>query len=105
MKILFDQGTAVPLRRFLPDHAIDTVYEVGWSTLQNGVLLQAAEQEGYELFITTDQNLRYQQNLWQRRLAIIVRLSTEWRRIHLRIDDTRNAVATVRPGDYVEVPS
>jgi hypothetical protein len=104
MKILFDQGTAVPLRRFLPGHAIDTVYEVGWSTLQNGALLQAAEQQGYELFITTDQNLRYQQNVWQRRLAIIVLLSTDWRRIHLRIDDIQNAVATVRPGDYVEVP-
>ena len=63
MKVLFDQGTPVPLRRELAGHTIDTVYEQGWSTLSNGRLLTIAEQAGYDLLITTDQNLRYQQNL------------------------------------------
>lgn len=59
MKVVFDQGTPVPLRRHLVGHAIHTVYECGWSTVLNGALLTAAEQEGYHVFITTDQNLRY----------------------------------------------
>lgn len=63
MKILFDQGTPAPLRRQLTGHQIDTAYEQGWSTLSNGNLLRAAELAGYQLLITTDQNLRYQQKL------------------------------------------
>lgn len=63
MNILFDQGTPVPLRRLLAGHAVDTAFERGWSHLQNGALLDAAEGAGYELLITTDQNLKPQQNL------------------------------------------
>jgi predicted nuclease of predicted toxin-antitoxin system len=69
MKILFDQGTPVPLRRSLTEHTVDTTYELGWSDLTNGDLLEIAEQNGYELMITTDQNLRYQQNLASRQIA------------------------------------
>ncbi len=69
MKILFDQGTPVPLREHLRDHFIDTAHEQGWSKLSNGELLKAIEREGYHLFITTDQNLQYQQNLADRQLA------------------------------------
>lgn len=61
MKILFDQGTPVPLRELLLDHVVETVYERGWSTLSNGRLLDAAEKEGFQVLITTDQNLRFQQ--------------------------------------------
>jgi len=63
MKILFDQGTPVPLRRSLPKHEVATAFERGWAALQNGELLSAAEAEGFEVLVTTDQNLRYQQNL------------------------------------------
>ncbi len=49
-----------------------TAYELGWSTVTNGDLIRLAEQEGYELLITTDTNLRYQQNLRQRSIAILV---------------------------------
>lgn len=72
MNILFDQGTPVPLRLQLVGHSVTTVYEQGWSTLSNGALLQRAEQAGYDLLITTDQNLRYQQNLTGRQIAILV---------------------------------
>ena len=74
MRILFDQGTPVPLRRHLSEHTVTTVYEEGWSNLSNGELLDAAESAGYQLFVTTDQNLRYQQNLRERQLAIVVLL-------------------------------
>ena len=70
MKILFDQGTPVPLRRHLTGNVVDTVFERGWSHLKNRELLDAAEQDGYGLLITTDQNLKYQQNLGGRHLAI-----------------------------------
>jgi hypothetical protein len=63
MRILFDQGTPVPLRALLPGHVVATVYELGWSQLQNGELIRQAELAGYEAFVTTDQSLRYQQQL------------------------------------------
>ena len=55
MKILFDQGTPVPLRRHLAGHSVDTASEQGWSDLDNGDLIENAEHEGYEVLITTDQ--------------------------------------------------
>jgi hypothetical protein len=60
---LFDQGTPAPLRQYLAEHTVSTVHELSWSTLTNGKLLASAERAGYELFISTDQDLRYQQNL------------------------------------------
>jgi len=103
MKILFDQGTPVPLRRYLPGHTIDTAYEKGWSTLANGDLLTTAEQAGYELLITTDRNLRYQQNLAERQIAIVVLLSTSWPRIQPHTDRIQALVDAVHPGEYHEV--
>jgi hypothetical protein len=104
MKILFDQGTPVPLRSHLAGHSIDTAYERGWSNLSNGDLLDAAEREGYELLITTDQNLRYQQNLAERQLAIIVLLSASWPHIRLRVGDIQDAVQMINLGEYIEIP-
>ena len=104
MKILFDQGTPVPLRRHLPEHSVATAYEVGWSSLSNGDLLNTAENAGYQILVTTDQNLRYQQNLQERRIAIVVLLSTSWPRIRLHIDVVRKAIDATRDGSYVEVP-
>ncbi|MDE3259682.1 MAG: hypothetical protein OYM47_17770 [Gemmatimonadota bacterium] len=94
----------MPLRRYLSNHSVDTAFERGWSHLQNSELLLASEQDGYQLVITTDQNLQYQQNLSDRKLAIIVLLSTSWLRIQLRIDDIQSAVERMAPGDYLEIP-
>ena len=63
MKLLFDQGTRAPLRGNLHEHTVDALAEKGWSDKDNGELLDLAESEGYEVFVTTDQNLRHQQNL------------------------------------------
>jgi hypothetical protein len=103
MKILFDQGTPVPLRRFLLDHVVDTAYEQGWSALTNGDLLSMAEQNGYDLLITTDQNLRYQQNLANRQIAIVVVLSTSWPRIQPHINAIQIAITESVPGAYQEI--
>src|SRR5712692_9278195 len=104
MRILFDQGTPVPLRRYLTSQVVDTAFERGWSALHNGALLDVAEQEGYALVMTTDQNLRYQQRLADRQLAIILLLSTSWPRIQLRIDTIQAAVASIGAGGYQEIP-
>ena len=63
MKILFDHGTPSPLRNYLTEHSVDRPAEKGWELLENGELIQRAEDEGYEVIVTTDQNMRYQQNL------------------------------------------
>jgi hypothetical protein len=103
MRILFDQGTPVPSRRHLEGHFVETAFERGWSALKNGELLAAAEASGFDLFVTTDQNLQYQQSLAGRRLAIIVLSTTSWRRIEVHVERVRSAVDASGPGDYVEV--
>ncbi len=103
MKILFDQGTPVPLRRFLPDHDVSTAYNEGWSNLENGSLLLAAERAGFQILITTDQNLRYQQNLEKRKIAIIVLLSTSWPKIRNRTAVIKAAIDQIADGGYVEI--
>jgi hypothetical protein len=103
MNILFDQGTPVPLRRFLIGHTVNTLVEQGWSTLTNGQLLDAAEQSGYQVFMTTDQNLRYQQNLTNRQLAIVVLGSTSWPRIQAQTATILSVIENSRAGGYYEI--
>lgn len=103
MRILFDQGTPVPLRRHLAGHEVETAYERNWSALQNGDLLAAAEAAGFAAIITTDQNLRYQQHLASRQLAILVLTTTDWRRIRAETERVAKAVDALRPGAYVEL--
>lgn len=103
MRILFDQGTPVPLRRFLVGHEIVTAFELGWGTLHNGELLRAAKAEGFFAIVSTDQNLRYQQNLSARRLAVLVLMTTNWRLIREHTDYVAQAVSQLRPGDYIEL--
>lgn len=82
---------------------MNTAYEKGWSELTNGDLLSTAEQEGYEVLITTDRNLRYQQNLASRRIAIVVLLSTSWPRIQKHIERIQALVNALQPGEYHEI--
>ena len=103
MKVLFDQGTPVPLRRSLPGHAVDTAFERGWGTLRNGDLLNRAEAAGYDLLITTDQQLPHQQNLSGRRLAILVLRSTSWPRIQAHVRTIRERIGRMQPGEYQEL--
>jgi predicted nuclease of predicted toxin-antitoxin system len=103
MRILFDQGTPQPLRHELKRHVVDTVHERGWSTLNNGDLRTTAEGAGYDLFITTDQNLRYQQNLAGRRLAILVLRTTSWPKMRQYIQHIQSALDAMSEGSYVEL--
>jgi hypothetical protein len=104
VRILFDQGTPAPLRNSLQNHEIVTAFERGWHALKNGELLSAAETEGFSAIITTDKNLRYQQNLADRRLSIVVLMTTDWRLIRQHTDYVAKTLATLTPGVYVELP-
>jgi len=103
VRILFDQGTPVPLRRFLNTHQVETVFERGWSTLKNGELLARGEEEGFEVFVTTDKNLSKQQNLFSRKMAIVVLSSTSWPRIQVAVESINQAIETTLPGSLHEV--
>lgn len=103
MKILFDQGTPAPLRKALVAHFVETANERGWSDLQNGDLIAAAEAAGFEVFVTTDRNLKYQQNLTGRNLAIVVLLTTSWPRIRQALPMIVEAVDSATTGTYREV--
>ena len=103
MRVLFDQGTPVPLGSLLPNHQVSTAYARGWSELTNGSLLDAAESAGYEVFVTTDRNLRYQQNLSIRKIAIVVLGTKSWPRIRDNPNSVVAAVNNAMAGSYVEV--
>jgi predicted nuclease of predicted toxin-antitoxin system len=102
MRIVFDQGTPAPLRTHLVDHTVETAFELGWSNLRNGELLALAE-KSFDLLITTDQQLRHQQNLRGRKLGILVLTTTSWPRIELHIPQILEAIDQISPGDYLEV--
>lgn len=101
MKILFDQGTPVPLRRDFIGHDVATVYELGWAGLSNGELLREAENY-FALLVTTDQNLQCQQNLTGRKLAILVLLSANWPALRPHASQIVAAASSMAPGEYRE---
>jgi hypothetical protein len=101
MKLLFDQGAP---RRYLLNHIAETAYEKGWNDISNGELLKLAEAEDFDALITTDQNLRYQQNLSGRKIAIAVLLTTSWPRIRKHVITITRIIDGSRPGSYVEIP-
>lgn len=104
MLILFDHGTPKGLICALPGHTVHTAQAKGWDTLSNGALLTAAEKAGFELLLTTDRRIRYQQNLRGRRIALVVLTgSTRWSRIRQHADRIAVAVASATPGSYSEV--
>lgn len=103
MFVLFDQGTPVPLRLFLKGHVVETAAQRGWDKLKNGELLKAAEEAGFEVFLTPDKNIRYQQNLGIRTIAIIVLGNPQWPVLQHHVNRVVAAVNEAKPGGYVEV--
>jgi hypothetical protein len=106
MKILFDQATPVPIRPYLKGHFVRTAAEQGWSTLRNGDLLTAAEEAGFDPFLTTDRNMGYQQNLTERKIAIVVLGLQQWPKLRPHIQIVIDAVNAAQPRSYskLEMP-
>jgi hypothetical protein len=103
MLILLDQGTPVGIRAFLERHVVKTAYQQGWSTFSNGELLRVAEEAGFDVLLTTDKNLVYQQSLAGRRIAIVALGRTRWSLIQGAIPRIIRAVEAARPRSYSSV--
>jgi hypothetical protein len=103
MLILLDHNAPKRLAPHLKGHTVFTAKERGWDRLTNGDLLAAAEEAGFELFLTADKNLRYQQNLSGRKLSIVVLGHSPWRVVSLCLAQIAAAVSAATPGSYREV--
>lgn len=105
MRVLLDECAPRPLKRQLAEYDIKTVVEMGWSGKKNGELLQLMSQEGFTILLTTDQNLRYQQNLQQAGVAVVVLVAQSNKLADLLplLPDARKVLNTIVPGAVVEV--
>jgi hypothetical protein len=103
MRILFDHGTPSGIAAALSGHEVTEARERGWDRISNGELLRAAEAEGFDLLLTTDKRIRYQQNLSGRTIAILVLGNSTWRVVRLYLDRISSAVNEAAPGNYSEV--
>jgi len=100
MRILFDHGTPSGIAR---SREVTEAIERGWGRISNGELLTAAEAAGFELLLTTDKNIRYQQNLKGRKIAIVVLGNSAWRMVRIHLDRIAVAVNEATPGSYSEI--
>jgi hypothetical protein len=103
MLVLFDHGTPAPIRPFLEGHSVKRTQDMGWDRLTNGELLDAAEESGFDLLLTTDKNIRYQQRLAGRKIAIVVLGNAQWPVLRLHVQRVVAAVSAATPGSYSEV--
>jgi hypothetical protein len=106
MLVLFDQSTPAPLRHALNVHVVVEAIERGWERLDNGALLDAAEAAAFDILITADKNIRYQQNLTNRKIAVVVLGNAQWPVLRRHVDRVVLALNGATPGSYtlVEIP-
>lgn len=103
MRVLFDHGTPAPLALALDGHDVRFAKSLGWDTFSNGALLAASEAVGFHVVVTTDKNIRYQQNLAGHAVAIVVLMNAQWPVLRHHVHRVRAAVDAAEPGSYVEV--
>lgn len=103
MMVLFDNGTPRGLAKFLADHTVEEARAHGWEELKNGELIEAGERAGFHVLVTTDKNIRYQQNLTSRSIAIVVLGNSQWPMVKQVAGSIAAAIDAAFPGSYVEV--
>jgi hypothetical protein len=103
MRVLFDHGTPSGVAGSLSGHEVTEAIERGWDRISNGALLNVAEAAGFDVLLTTDKRIRYQQNLRGRKLAVVVLGNSTWRVVRLYLDRIASAVNEATPGSYAEV--
>jgi hypothetical protein len=103
MLILFDHVTPAGIARFLPAHTVTKAKDRGWDTLTNGDLLAEAERAGFDVLLTADRNMRHQQNLRGRRIALVVLSTPQWPVVRLHVARIAAAVSAATPGSYIDV--
>jgi len=103
MRVLFDQATPVPIRPYLKGHEVRTAAQQGWDRLKNGELLVAAEADGFDVLLTTDKNMRYQQNLTGRKIAVVVLGRQQWPSVRPHVRLIVEAINAAVPGSYTGI--
>jgi hypothetical protein len=103
VRILFDHCVPAPLRRSLASHEVKLAVEMGWQGLQNGELIAKAEAAGFNLLISTDQNIRYQQAITGRRISLLVLLKQNWPELRPHTARVAECVDAIRSGSYNEI--
>jgi hypothetical protein len=103
VRVLFDQATPLPIRAYLQGHDVRTAAQQGWDTFKNGELIAAAEADAFDVFLTTDKNIRYQQNLTGRKIAVVVLSLQQWPNLRPHIQRVVEAIKAATPGSYTEV--
>jgi hypothetical protein len=103
MLILFDHSTPAPLAAYLTGHTVTKAKDRGWDRLTNGDLLAEAERAGFDLVLTADNNMRYQQNLTGRRIALVVLSTPQWPRVQLHVERITAVLSAAKPGSYAEI--
>jgi predicted nuclease of predicted toxin-antitoxin system len=100
MRVLFDHNVPKRLRSFLPSHQVTTSRELGWDALKNGDLLNAAETHGFEVMVTGDKNMTYQQNLEGRKIALVILADTDWPTLQRNPNPIAAALDEATPGSF-----
>jgi hypothetical protein len=103
VKILLDENLDHRLRRYLGSHEVFTASFKGWDGLKNGKLLDVAESDDFDVFLTGDRTLYYEQNLTGRRLAVIAMSSVEWRIVENHLQQILKALDSAVPGSFQAV--
>ena len=102
MKILLDECVPWPMHKFLIGHECATAQQHGWGGIKNGDLIRLAEKE-FDLFITSDQNIRYQQNLAGRKISILELSTNDWRRVQAAAELIQTAIAKIQPREFIRL--
>jgi hypothetical protein len=103
MRVLFDHGTPDAISHSLTEHECTYARQVDWQQLKNGELILRAEAAAYDVLLSTDKNIRYQQNLIGRKIAIVVLGNPQWPQVKLYLDKVGDAIGAAIPGSYTEV--
>lgn len=100
MRVILDHNCPRGLARLLSEHDVRTAADVGWADMSNGDLLASAEAQGFDCMVTADSNIRYQQNLTARRIALVVLSTNSWPVLRQEPERIKAAVGRAAPGTY-----
>lgn len=104
MLVLFDHCTPRGIARYLISHTVKVASKLGWAELSNGDLIRAAEAAGFEVMVSADKSIRYQQNLTGRKIALVILSRSRWGLVEPVVEKVVAAVDAATPGSYIEVP-
>ena len=102
-RVLLDENLPVGLRRLLPGHEVKHATQLGWDGVENGELIAAAELAGFDVMVTADKSLRYQQNISDRQVAVVVLSTNQWATVRAQPEKIKAAVDHARAGTFQEV--